>query len=298
MVKKTEQEFIDPDDVLTGVDEAERAIQINNFVVTARELYRQDGIDAFQDHEIAKWLLGKGGHRGKGLEALSETLSWRQSYKVDQILTEDFTVFEKSGKLQWYGVAVDGSVVACWNGSRHVAPKTQQERDLEMRYIVYFIEKGRKDGILKDKLTIVFDRNGMKTDKSDGQLASYIIPVLQKHYPERLSKMYLFPTNTIFWMAWNMSSYFLDPVTIPKINLKDSPVSLVEWIKRENYFKKYGGLAIDPFDTVQSDIKSTDNNNPTVIKSAQAMDLVSKPSELRLIEVEEVWSAPIEYQDC
>lgn len=44
------------------------------FVVTARELYKEDGVDALTDIEVSKWLLGNGGHKGKALAALSETL--------------------------------------------------------------------------------------------------------------------------------------------------------------------------------------------------------------------------------
>jgi hypothetical protein len=72
---------LDPDDIFTGFDEVERLNQIKvwfrfdkTFVTTARALYHADNVDVYEDEEIAKWLIAKGGHRGKALEALAETL--------------------------------------------------------------------------------------------------------------------------------------------------------------------------------------------------------------------------------
>ncbi|KAJ3259847.1 hypothetical protein HK103_001738 [Boothiomyces macroporosus] len=170
MSNKIELE-IDSDDVLTGADEVERQRQINMFVVTARELYKEDGVDALTDIEVSKWLLGNGGH--------------------------------------------------------------------------------------KDKLTIIFDKSGMRADKEDVKLASYIVPILQKHYPERLSRI---------------------------------PVALYEWISRENYFKRFGGMANDPFEDPESAKQVEKDSAPTqkVLKTNAVADVKV---------VEELWSAPLEYQD-
>ncbi|KAJ3315455.1 hypothetical protein HDV04_002997 [Boothiomyces sp. JEL0838] len=245
MSNKVELE-IDPDDVLTGADEVERQRQINIFVMTARELYKEDGVDALTDIEVSKWLLGNGGHKGKALAALSETLQWRRDFNVDSILTEDFMVMEKSGRLQYFGNALDGSCIIVWNGSKYVGPKTDIEREKEMRFIVYFIESGRKSGY-----------SGMRADKEDVKLASYIVPILQKHYPERLSRI---------------------------------PAALYEWISRENYFKRFGGLANDPFEDPESAKQVEKDSAPTqkVLKTNAVADVKV---------VEELWSAPLEYQD-
>jgi hypothetical protein len=116
------------------------------FVTTARALYQADNVDAYTEKEIAKWLLGKNGHRGKALEALAETLQWRQQYRVDKILEEDFTSYINSGKLQYFGRAVDQSSILIWTGSRHETPKTQADYEKEVRFIIYMMEKGRKEG--------------------------------------------------------------------------------------------------------------------------------------------------------
>jgi hypothetical protein len=126
-------------------------------------------------------------------------------------------------------------------------------------------------------------------DKADAKIASQIIPLLQKHYPETLSRLYLFPTNSMFYLAWNMAKYILDPATTPKLLLKETPVSLAEWIDRQNYFKKYGGSAQDPF---EAETKLSDNGS-TVLKTAPLTD----ETKTSIIQVEEFWSAPLEFQN-
>ncbi|KAI8929277.1 CRAL-TRIO domain-containing protein [Entophlyctis helioformis] len=243
---------LDPEYVLSGDDEQEKERQIQSFVLTSKMLLTEDGISELSDAEIAKWLFAKGGHRGKAMAALSESLAWRKNFNIAKLFAnaDEFKDLEASGKLQFFGRAVDKSAILVWTGSRHVPPKTEQDTDRDIRFVVYMLERARRQGQFPDKVTVIIDRSGMRTDKSDIKVASTLIPILQNHFPERLSRMYIFPTNTLFWMAWKMASMYMDKATIPKIFIKDSPAALSEWIARENMFTRYGGLAADAFDAV------------------------------------------------
>ena len=95
--------------------------------------------------------------------------------------------------------------------------------------------------ILKDKMSIVFDRTGMKLDKSDLNFAMGILPIFQKHYPEKMSRVYIFPKNTILSMLFKMFSMALKPVTIQRIVLKGGPECLMEGIGSDNILERYGG---------------------------------------------------------
>jgi hypothetical protein len=75
------------------------------------------------------------------------------------------------------------------------------------------LEQAKKIGRVKDKVTVIFDRTGMKTDI---KLLSYIVPIFQQHYPETLSRAYVFPTNSMFWVFWGMAGMVFDPATITK----------------------------------------------------------------------------------
>lgn len=195
-------------------------------------------------------------------------------------MREDFSVQETCGKAQFVGTAKDGSAILVLTGSRHFAPRTLAEIDKEVRFWIYTIECARKRGVFKDRLTILFDRSEMKTDKSDVKFVSYLVPILQTHYPERLSRMYVFPSNTLFAMMWGVSSMFLDAATIPKvfflmqIFLIDSPTPIAEWVNRDELFSKYGGNVMDPFDE---------------------MAIITQDSNRTRPMIEKLWEAPEEY---
>lgn len=69
---------------------------------------------------------------------------------------------------------------------------------------------------------------------------------------------------------------------------------LAEWVNRDQYFKKYGGLASDPFDKTENslpkDINSTNDSANIVLKTVPL-------ENLELIQVEEFWTAPDEFQN-
>ncbi len=112
-----------------------------------------------------------------------------------------------------------------FTGARHVLEDWQTE----VKFIAFTLETGFAQNIISDKITFVIDRTGMNTEKTDAKFAAHLIPILQKHYPELLSRMYIFPTNTLFNMMWKMSFMFLDPVTANKIHLVQGN-AVTEWI--------------------------------------------------------------------
>ncbi|EGF82504.1 hypothetical protein BATDEDRAFT_23061 [Batrachochytrium dendrobatidis JAM81] len=236
-----DSEDIDADLVLQGDDEDEKEKQIQNYISTSRMLFEADGVNTLTDTEIAKFLYAKNGHRGKAMSALSETLAWRAKFKPETLLKEISSSLSESGKLQFWGKALDGSQILIWTGARHVPPRTEQDIDCEIQFLVRTIEHA-------------------------------------SHYPERLSRMYIFPTNMLFKVVWNMAKGYLDPVTLSKIHVKESPASLAGWVSRENLFVRYGGLANDPFETDTAQLSevasaiATQGNMPVADSSQQQMD--------------------------
>ena len=105
-------------------------------------MYNFDGIEKLFDFEISNYLVSNEYHSGKALEGLSETLKWRKENCVNMILQEDFTDYDMTGKLCWFGTAIDGSSILIWSCSRHNLMK-HNSKERELRYIIYFLEKGR-----------------------------------------------------------------------------------------------------------------------------------------------------------
>ena len=64
-----------------------------------------------------------------------------------KVLTElDFSDLDATGKLQFFGKAMDGSSILVWTGARHAAPKSQPDWDRELKYLFYVVERARRQG--------------------------------------------------------------------------------------------------------------------------------------------------------
>ena len=67
-------------------------------------------------------------------------------------------------------------------------------------------------------MTVVIDRTRATTAQLDTVLCKSLIPILQKHYPDSLARMVIFPnTGTYFWMAWKLAGTMIDPLTMQKV---------------------------------------------------------------------------------
>lgn len=204
---------LDPDFIL-GKNNAENERQITLFIATCRELFALDNISQLTDVDIRKFLIARGGHRGKALESISNTLVWRQQIQIDDILKQDCTEANSSGRVQFFGKARDGSTILVFQGSRHVPLSIETET----RFILYTLESAKKCNIITDKLTVIFDRSGIKShSKADIKLFGTIVPILQNNYPEILARCYIFPTGTLFWMMWGLSGTLIEPATLAKV---------------------------------------------------------------------------------
>ncbi|KAJ3109002.1 hypothetical protein HDU96_007360 [Phlyctochytrium bullatum] len=264
-------------------EEAAKTAKQLSFLTTVRELYKEDNVDAFSDLELLKYLSLNKGHVGKAMSSLAETLSWRKSYGLDTDpafgdSSTEFDDLEASGKAQFFGKAKDGTPVCIINLSRHKAPKDNAAREKEIRYIFYVMEKARREGILMDKMTVVVDRG--QSGQADSAIIKAAVPLLQKHYPERLARMVIFPTNTWFWMFWKVAKVFIDPSTVTKvatiflsfstlkIELKDGPSALEPYINSDQLFERYGGLHKDPFDyPIHQDEPEAQSGKPSLTSS-------------------------------
>ena len=95
---------------------------------------------------------------------------------------------EKACKLQFFGTAMNKSPVLVLIAKRFEALTTQKEIDSNARFIIYTLEKARRDKVFQDKITVVIDITDKKMGKQEIRLAATIVPLLQKYYPERLSR--------------------------------------------------------------------------------------------------------------
>ena len=260
------------------IEEPDKLKQIEQFIQTAKVLFEQDDIKQLSDHLISKFFIGKEGHNGKALEALSETLAWRKAFKIDHLKEESFPVQEQTEKLVFFGKALDKSNLLIFTASKQEDIRTVEDIDKNLRFIVNLLEKATNSDNGLDKLTLIVDMTKAKYAKQEIKLVSQLTPILQKNYPETLARLILFPTNSIFWITFSAAKYFVDPKTLPKLLLTTESV-LKQYIDTDAYYSRLGEDGVAPLEKSLPPLKKT------------------KIPEVKVIEAELIFKSPEEYDD-
>lgn len=214
------------------------------YLHTVRELFKQDGCMDYSDKELLNWLTTNQNHRGKALAALSESLIFRTSH-INPLykslppppLTLNGSVFEQSKFCRVIGKAKDNTpLLLCELQalSNHVIDRENEKnmtlmqaiyKDLDgkdqlFKYIFNVLEDLRKEGVFTEKITVIIDRG--TTKEPSLTIARYLIPLFQKHFPNRLSKLAVFPVSgASSWMLWSAIKVLIDKSTVPKVTVSE-----------------------------------------------------------------------------
>ncbi|KAJ3416943.1 hypothetical protein HDV05_008001 [Chytridiales sp. JEL 0842] len=241
--------------------------EIAAFIESVREQWKDHAlIDTLDDADIERFYRNHRFHSANAMKHIGHTLDWRVSYKWSNILDEDFADISKTGKLSFFGKDKDGVPVMIWRACRHRPTDFNLERDV--RHAIHSFEKAIRDGIVKDRVTVILDRLHMTQANYDSHLVKTLLAI-QHHYPERLDKLFLFPKNMMLSVGLNVARMFVDPVTMGRVHiLKEDEVKdvLGRYIDKEYLFEEYGGSCVDPW--YASSAKSSSDNEEEEVEVA------------------------------
>ncbi|KAJ3219164.1 hypothetical protein HDU67_002497 [Dinochytrium kinnereticum] len=201
------------------------------------------------DEDFLRFLNVNRGNQAAALKQIGVTLDWREGYKWSTLLDEDFSDESKVGKLSIFGHDLDGHPIAVWKQARHRPDDFGLERDI--RYIIYTVEKAKKMGIVKDRISLIIDRIGMTNHNFDSPLMKTLLSTFQTYYPDHLARLFVFPKNMLLSVGFNVAKVFLDLETVERIKIlteEEHKHCLMQYIDKEKLFKRFGGTVDDPFD--------------------------------------------------
>ncbi|KAJ3222975.1 hypothetical protein HK099_001693 [Clydaea vesicula] len=124
--------------------------------------------------------------------------------------------------------------------------KDANGKEKVLLYILNFLNKSKKEGIFKGKITLIIDRG--QTSEPNLSIMRYLIPIFQNHFPERLNKLIIFPVSGAA-----------------------SSKELFNWIDNEEKLERYGGTLVDPVNKYKNNIKS--NNKLINLNTPSFIDL-------------------------
>ncbi|KAK2988725.1 hypothetical protein RJ640_020990 [Escallonia rubra] len=205
----------------------------------------------------------------KSKKMLEETLSWRSTFKPEEI--------------RWHEVAVEGETGKVYRANFHdrygrtvliLRPGKQNTTsiDNQMRHLVYLIENAilnLPEG--QEQMAWLIDFTGWSFSTNvPVKSARDTINILQNHYPERLAVAFLYSPPRIFEAFWKVVKYFLDPKTFQKVKFvytknKDSVELMRSYFDVDNLPTEFGGKARLEYDheefsrlMAQDDVKAAD----------------------------------------
>ncbi|TPX60894.1 hypothetical protein PhCBS80983_g01436 [Powellomyces hirtus] len=186
------------------------------------------------------------------LHAIERLLVWRQSYGWNDLPNENFPAELAAAKFYFHKRDMEGFPVLIWRMDRHTASKNQEEVEHNVRFLVWFMEKAIREGIIQNRVTILIDRLHITSHNTESlQFVRHAIPNIQTALPEIIHKVVVFPTSTLVYALWKMAQTLLNPRVVGKITMcggGDYQKALKEVVDGERLSRKYGGTSTDLLD--------------------------------------------------
>lgn len=216
---------------------------------------------------LKRYLEARNWNVDKSKKMLEETLTWRSTYKPEEI--------------RWSDVATEGETGKVFRANFHdrhgrtvliLRPGKQNTTalDNQVRHLVYLLENAilnLPEG--QEQMVWLIDFTGMTFSNSVPiKSARDTINILQNHYPERLFLAFLYSPPRIFEAFWKAVKYLLDAKTFQKVKFvypkdKNSVELMSSYFDVENLPTDFGGKATMNYDheefsrlMTQDDVKS------------------------------------------
>jgi len=236
---------------------------LESWTLRCKAWAKDEGIaDVGEDVDIHKFLVGRAGNQEQAFSQFQQACKWRRdTMKIDSLLEQDFSDYDKKGLIYIPPNlrAKDGTKLGFFRSWEHL-PKTSAVTERAFQYIVYCLERARRDNIIipGDKLTIIYDRSYATRANMDFTLMRQVISSFQIAYPEWLARFIFFPTNMFVQAGWTIAKTILDPATTDKLRLlstSDWQQVVHELVDPSQLPRRYKGTYRDKFDLAECEGK-------------------------------------------
>jgi hypothetical protein len=234
------------------------------FTQLARAMAEEEGFTFIgEDVDVQKYLIGRAGNQQQALSQFKQAQLWRRdAMNVETLLQEDFGDYESKGLLYIPRDrrAKDGSQLGFFRSWEHL-PTTAAVTERTFRFMVYALEKARRDGIIKagDTMTLVYDRKYAERKNMDFTLMRRVISEFQVAYPEWLARFIFGPTNFLVQTGWSIAKSILDVKTTDKLQLCSASefyTVLNQYVDPSSLPRRYNGTWKDKWDLAECEAKN------------------------------------------
>jgi hypothetical protein len=173
---------------------------------------------------VERWL--RTSNRG-GTEKVEECVrrllkhvAWRDAYKVDGILNEDWSTYDMRNEMYVSGLDRQNRPSVTWRVSQHDPnlPRGQTPA-LGARYLVCTIERARAVNPQSRHIIFICDCSGLQWKNFEHAMFMEAVGMLQENYPDNVAHIFLFPVGWLINSLLGVCRPLLDKDTASKMSV-------------------------------------------------------------------------------
>lgn len=195
------------------------------------------GEEGLTDAQLYRWLAARSWSPARAARDLAAHAAWRAELvgPRGRVLEGDVPNEIAQRKVLVQGPDRRGRGIIILNSGNHYAGSPTSE---VTSFIAYYIDAGLATADRSvnpnQKCVGIIDMSGFGMKNFDTAGAIHIARTVQKHYVERLDKMFLFGSNAAFRGIFNLVSPCIDPATRAKfVVLPRDPAEVAAILERE-----------------------------------------------------------------
>eukprot|EP00960_Hanusia_phi_P075738 768461-Hanusia_phi.AAC.2 len=135
------------------------------------------------------------------LKRILTHLKWRQEYRVDTIMEEDWADYDKRGEMYPCGLDKDGRPTWTWNTQKHgrtvnsVPPNSSPE--MGARYLICTLERTWAMNPSADRMNVICNCENLTFSNYEHSMCLICLEILSEQYPDNMEYCFMFPAGWI-----------------------------------------------------------------------------------------------------
>ena len=186
----------------------------------------RDNVDKYRAmvcHQVwlQRWLTACGGDVVWAMKRILTHLEWRQEYRVDSIMDEDWSDYDRRHEMYPSGICKAGRPTWTWNVAKHsmesngVPPNATPE--LGARYLVLTLERVWAMNPSAPQLNTICNCEGMGFSNYEHKMCLLCLDILSEQYPDNMHVCFMFP-GTPEMRLWRCTARVNIDVRIAPVN--------------------------------------------------------------------------------
>lgn len=150
---------------------------------------------------IRRWLHACAGDAKWAMTRILNHLQWRQEYKVDDILDEDWSQYDKRAEMYPSSICKAGRPTWTWNVAKHAYASNGVEPngtpEMGARYLVLTLERVWAMNPSANRMNVICNCRDMGIYNYEHAMCQICLDILSEQYPDNMEVCFIFPVTWV-----------------------------------------------------------------------------------------------------